>query len=206
MGGGGGGQQQAPQPQPENPTIKADRDQVSTNQAALTTANTAYTKAVSAFMTEYKKKDEYVAARKALEQAQKDLDAARGDVLAKLKTSNADYQSAVAKETAAKKKLDSIRASGGTRDAISAQSDVILKAGDVVAKVEGAAYDADATCVDDRKKLADAKAAVDELDAKMAEAVKADENLISLKTTKDAAQTALDDSKKKLSTDVATLK
>ena len=205
-GGGGGGQQPAPVIIQENPQITADRQQITTNEATLSTANTEYNKAVSAFQTDFRKHDDYVAARKALDDAQKALDAARTAVVTKLKTQDSTYQAAVTKVTASKKKLDQIRASGGSRDAISAQANVILGQDDAVAKLEQAGYDADQPCIDAKKALADAKVALDALDAKLADAVKTDDKLKALRDTKDAAQTALTDSRKKLQTDQATLK
>jgi len=199
-GGGGGGGGAAAQPQ-VNPVIAADRAQVTTNQSALNAANLSYTNAVTDFTTTFMKTPDYAAAQKGVDDATKELDAARAAVIAKLKANDTAYKAAVQKEADAKKKLDQIRANGGNRDAISAQAQAILDAGDAVTKIENDALAKDIPYQDAKKKLA---AANDKLKAQkdaLADAIKNDEKLTGLKTAVDTAKTALADSQTKLKAD-----
>jgi hypothetical protein len=195
MGGGGMAQPQV------NPVIAADRAQVATNQAAFNTANVTYTTAVTDFTTAFMKQPDYAAAQKGVDDATKELDAARAAVMAKLKANDAAYKAAVQKETDAKKKLDTIRANGGNRDQIATQSQAILDAGAAVVKIENDALAKDIPYQDAKKKLA---AATDKLKTQkdaLAEAIKTDEKLVGLKANIDTAKTALADAQTKLKAD-----
>jgi chromosome segregation ATPase len=204
MGGGGmGGRGGNQQPQ-VNPTIQADQEQVSTYSAALNAATNVYTTALSTFRTNYMKQPDYAAAQKAVDEANRELDAARSAVIAKLKASDPAYKAALQKESDARKKLDQIRANGGSRDQISDQSKLILDAGDVVSKLEAEALAKDTTYQDCKKKLADAVAALEAQKTAMNEAIAADPNLTTLKQTMDTAKTNLSDAQKKLAADRVT--
>ena len=74
MNGGRGGGTGNNQPQ-ENPTITADRQQVTTFTTALNTATTDYNTSLLSFKTDYMKKPEYSDAQKAVDEANKELDA-----------------------------------------------------------------------------------------------------------------------------------
>jgi colicin import membrane protein len=202
--GGGGGNQPAPPPKQPNPALVADRQAVTDTQKALETAKTAYNTKLAEMQKEARKAPEYVDAKKALEDAQKALEAARTTVIAKLKSDNADYKAAAKKESDAAKKLDTNRATA-TRDEIAALSKIKMDAGGAVEKLETKALEADQPYQDAKKAVADAKAAVDGLDAKIVETLGNDDTLKNLKQAMASAQTAYDAAKKKLEEDIKTM-
>ncbi len=199
-GGGGGAMQQAPQ---ENPTITADRQQVKTDTATVNTASIAYTDAVKTFSADFMKQPEYADLQKAVDDANKALDAARTAVIDKLKASSPEYTAATTKEKDAKKKLDQINANGGNRDQRADQPQIILVEGDAVVKIENDALAKDTAYQDAKQKLDTAQAALKVEKDKLADAIKNDTTLAGLKQTRDTAQTALDADRKKLTTDLA---
>jgi hypothetical protein len=197
-GGGGGAAAAAPT---ENPTITADRAQITSNTTALTTATNAYSKAETDFRVKYMKQPDYADAQKAVDDASKALDAARAVVIAKLKSTSSEYKAALAKDTELQKKLTQIRATGGNRDAISATSTDIMNNGDNESKIEKTALDADPGYQEAKKKLDEATATLNAQKDAMKQAIDADTTLAGLKTTKDAAQKQLTDSQAKLAQD-----
>lgn len=204
-GGRGGGQQQPQQPQ-ENPTITADRQQVATATTQLNTANVALNDAVRKFTEEFMKQPENGDLQKAVDEANKAVDAARAAVIEKLKKDSPEYKAATQKEKAAQDKLRQLNAGSPTSDQRQAQAKIIFEAGDAVVKIENEALAKDAAYQEAKQKLATAVAAINAAKEKLAEAAKADTNLVALKQTRDAAQTTLDEARKKLSTDMATMR
>jgi hypothetical protein len=200
MGGGMGGGTQVPR---ESATITQDRQDLATWTSTLTGATTAYSNAVRTFTDAFMKQPDYVAAQKDVDDANKELEAARLAVIAKLKASDPTYQAAMQKEAAAKKKLDQIRANGGNRDQIAAQAQLILDAGDAVSKLEADALAKDVKYQEVKKKLADAADKLKLQKDALAEAIKADTSLVALKQTVDDAKTKKDDAQKKLTQDLA---
>jgi len=163
------------------------------------TATSAYNTKVAAVTTEFKKQDEYMAARKAYDDAVIAFTAARAAALKKYKADDADYKAALTKEASAKQKLSDMRATGGSRDAIAEQSKIILETGDKIDKLEKTSVGADPACQEAQKKVDETKAALDALDAKLADQLKTDGEVTGLKSAMDQAKTALIDANKKLS-------
>jgi len=197
MNGGGNNQPR------ESATITADRTQITTYSSALNVATTEYNTKLTAFKTDFMKHDDYANAQKAVDQANKELDAARTVVITWLKANDPAYRAANQKETDSRKKLDQIRANGGNRDQISAQSQAILDAGDSVSKIEGDKLAKDIPYQEAKKKLADAVADLDKQKTAMNDAIAADDDLKTKKTALDTAKTNLDDANKKLRQDLA---
>jgi hypothetical protein len=186
---------------PENPALAGDRALVSKCSAELGAANNAYTTAETSFKADFMKQPEYADAQKAVDDDTKALDSARTAVINKLKASSAPYKTAVQKEADAKKKLDQIRATGGNRDAIAAQSKVILDAGTAVSKIEDDTLAKDAPYQAAKTKLAADTATLKTQKDALAEAIKNDDNLKTLKAAIDTAKTALADANTKLRAD-----
>src|SRR4051794_22201069 len=199
-GGGGGSQMPAPPPKPENPTITADKKEITTLQTALDKANKAYTDAVAKVTKEFQAQPDYVAAQKTVDDANKEVDAARDSCIANLKT-QPDYKAATAKETAARAKLDQLKANGASRDAVSAQSSEILKIGGESSKIEREALSKDSKYNDALKKLADARTALQSQKDVLAAQIKDDKDIAPLKATVDESTTKLADARTKLATD-----
>ena len=183
--------------------ITADRQELSAATEALNTATTTYRTSVRTFTDDFTKKDDYAAAQKAFDDATKELEDARLAVIKKLKDSDPAYQAAVKKEADARKKLDQIRASGGSRDQISAQSQVILDAGNAVSKLEVNALAKDAKYQEIKKRQTDASEKLKMQKDALAEGIKSDEDLKSKKQAMDEAQTKKDDAQKKLNRDLS---
>jgi len=207
-GGGGGmggssGQQMQPQQSQENPTITADKKDLSTLRTAQEKAQREYNDALVKFEKEYEKSPEYADAQKGLEEATKGVNAARDALIEKLKA-QPDYKAALAKESDAKKKLDTMRNNGASRDQISSQSKVILDAGDAVGKMEKKATDSDAAYADAMKKVAEAKAALQVQKDAMAAKGKEDDALSKLKATVDDGTAKIAAAQKKLEDDSRT--
>src|SRR4029078_4229455 len=91
-GGGGvgagimGGGHPVPQQPQENPTITQDKKDLSAARADKEKANTAYTDAAGEDTKEYQKNPEFADAQKAVDKANKDLNAIREKVIEKLKS------------------------------------------------------------------------------------------------------------------------
>jgi hypothetical protein len=202
MGGGGMGGRGAQTPR-ESATITADRQDLATWTETLTGATTSYTNSVKTFTDAFMKQPDYVESQKAVDDANKELEEARLAVIKKLKEKDPTYQAAVKKESDERKKLDKIRANGGNRDQISTQSKVILDAGDAVSKLEAEALAKDVKYQEIKKKLADASDKLKAQKDALADAIKNDTNLASLKQTLDTAKTNKDNAQKKLTSDLA---
>jgi hypothetical protein len=192
-GGGGGG---APPPPPD--PFAAQNKDVADATTAMKDAEAAYNKGALAFEADYKKTPDYAAAQKTMDDATAEVDAARTAAINKLKTGSVEYKAAVLKVTDARKKLDTIRANGGTREQISAQSKAIQDASDAVTKLETDAVTKDTRSQDAKKKLAEATDGLKVQKDKMTDAKKEDEKLKELQTAVDAAKTKVDDAKKAL--------
>ena len=156
---------------------------------------------MSKFSTDFRKQQDYIDAQKGVDDANRDLDAARAAMDKKLASSSGPYKAAKAKEAAADTKLQEIRDNGGSKDDIAEQATIKMNAGTDADNIEQAALDADIPYSEAKKKLADAAATKKALEDKLADAIKADDNISQLKDKMDTAKSALDDARTKLASD-----
>jgi len=205
-GGGNMGGGQTQQPRQENPTITADRQQVTTLTVTYNKANVDYTDALKKFNDDFMKQPEYADAQKADDDATKALEAARNAVIERLKKDNPEYAAADKKWHAEQAKLSDMEKKAITSAQRQAQAKAINDVAIVVDKLEAEALSKDTAYQDAKKKLADANAVLKVEKDKMAEAAKADANLSNLKQAADTAKTNLTDAQKKFQTDSATLR
>ena len=202
-GGGGGGGGAPPKPDPNlNPTVIADRAEITTIQSDMLKLSKHIEVATNTATAEFHKTDDYVAAKKAMDDANAELTAAKAAVVKKL-AGTPEYKAAKDKEKAAQTKLDDMKAKNAARDLITVQSSEVLKVGGTANKLERDAIAADPACIAAQKKVADATAALKVVNDALAEQLKANAELTDLKAKQTEAKTKLVEANKKLTQDFA---
>ncbi len=118
-GGGGGGGARGGQ---NNQAIQADQTQITTLNTQINTLTTQINNDTSKITADFVKQQDYIDAQKLIDSDSADVARARDAVIDKLKD-QPDYKSASTKEKDGQKKVDQLRANGGSKDAILVASD-----------------------------------------------------------------------------------
>jgi len=202
-GGRGGGGGAPPKPDPNtNPTVIADRAEVSQVQAEMIKLNKQIDTTVNTMTADFHKTDDYIAAKKVLDDANAELTVSREAAMKKL-AAQPDYKAAKEKEKAAQAKLNDMKSRNAARDLIAVQSSEVLKLGGITSKLEREGLAADPVYSAAQKKVADATAAMKVVNDQLAEQIKANKEITDLKTQQTEAKAKLADANKRLAQDFA---
>jgi chromosome segregation ATPase len=192
------GQTSAAAAQPTNP-LAAPRKAVLDAQTAVNALRTKIAQIRQRIQGGFESRAEWVAAQKALADAQSKYDAALKPVMDTLHA-DPDYQQLVTNRKAAQDKLDELKAqpqamdSQGQQaqeDALSQAAGEVVNDGYAMLKMERDARDNDATLTAAKEQLSDAKAAMDSLQAEVTAAMAADPEYQATQTQLTSAQQQL---------------
>jgi chromosome segregation ATPase len=206
-GGGKGGGKGGQTAQPATPSPQ--QVQLATDQAALTTAQSDYTKALEALTTAtnklrlaFEQTSDWIAAKKQLTDAQGAMTDARKPVLAEL-AGNSEYATALDARNKAQADLDAVRSNpqDATPEALTPLAAALMEANSKVSKLENDALNANPNYTAAKDSVASAQAAVNALKTKFQESLASDADWKAAKDASDAAHQTLVDAQAKVAAD-----
>lgn len=160
-----------------NPALIAGRQAVKDAQADVTAAQKDIARIRTKVQGSFEGKKEYAKAQAAIRKYKKAYDAAVRKAKAEL-LKDEEYADALARREAAKNRLDSLNASGGSNEDINKAAQEVTEVGLALKKTEMEAIEANDAVAAAKEKWEQARRSLEALDDELTEALEADEEYI----------------------------